>query len=172
MMKWFVLLFAHNLFAEPITGARVISKPNDLVDKIYEKCREHAPGPREIKDDGKVREFNDCVGKELDERPEQAAQFREQFWRGVERASVQRSRSRGTELLFQYMSDRFEEKVRKGSGGEDGAKRVVDHIFYFEFYQSQLSKIVTIAIKLLLHVCRYRKVARRMAKYKWYNQIL
>ena len=118
---------------------------SDLVEAIYETCMKH------IVDSSKVAEnpdfdtdFDRCVRDELAKDPGQVKKFREEVGRGTERSPIRRRKSGQRKQLTQYLRERFDQKVRKGEN--DNQDRFIDHALFFEFYQSQLSKTVTIVI--------------------------
>ena len=120
----------------------------DLVEVIYKECEGKVPGSKDFQDDNseKVKAFNACVEEYLGQNQERVKTFqKKKVGRGSERMPLRRQRSVEQEYLSKYLKERFEEKVRKVPG-EEGAQRVVDHAYYFDLYQSQLSKIVTTTI--------------------------
>ena len=134
----------------------------DLVEEVYKACSDLAPSPQEVKGGNpKVKGFNDCVRGKLDENQELVKKFQKEVGQGAERLPSRKRRSLEQDLLSKYMQDRFEKKARNTKQG-NGEQKIVDHALYFDFYQSQLTKMVTLAIN---SYCMYADVTTANIQY-------
>ena len=117
------------------------SPGGDLVERIYGECKDKAPGAADMEDSPKRVEFEQCVEDQLKQRKAEI----EQFKAGVaqEREAERETSSVERDLLREYLRERFREKV---TGKGTGEEKFVDHALFFDFYDSQLSKMLTLTV--------------------------
>ena len=139
-MKWLLLsLLASSLWAgSEQQGSQAVnpdslyiaSGQKNLVEDIYDTCKQD-------------NLFENCVEIFLDDQKnkKKVEKFQQQVGRNREWIP-KKQRSKQQDLLAEYLQKRFQEKVY----GKDDEQRIVDHALFFDLYQSQLAKMVTLTI--------------------------
>ena len=117
----------------------------DLVEKIYRECNK--------KLDSDDLPTDKCIEEFLKNHQDEVEKFKKKSHQGQEvMPVVKKNPSVSRELLRKYLDRRFQEKVRgKKKGEEDARENLIDHAYFFEFYQSQLTKV---AIMNLSSYCK------------------
>ncbi|MCY4644403.1 MAG: hypothetical protein OXB88_07275 [Bacteriovoracales bacterium] len=106
----------------------------DLVEKIYQACNERP------EDNNEGEPTKDCIKRYSEDHENEFKEFREKANPAKESISIRGGDSVSRTLLREYLDTRFNEKVLGKKEGEKGNQNLVDHVYFFEFYQSQLSK--------------------------------
>ena len=113
------------------------------------KCKDDIPEASDFQNN--LPDLDKCIAENFTDHPRKIEEYKQAISRGKESMPTPTQIPSEKNLLRQFLKERFEEKVY----GTGPRRRAVDHTIFFELYQSQLSKMVTLAIN---SYCMYADV--------------